>query len=153
MENKAVPPPLKLGQPKWVQQLLTYPRLFQGWAMFSSDVPIGERMVYVDAVTFGGRHVDPYNEAGSRVSKLPVERIPEHMEQDEFWCDYTNRIPDNQAYWRALKEWILSYHFRTQRREDRIISFEARTLESDSPPPGQREPRNFRTKVMMTDRD
>jgi hypothetical protein len=153
LENKAVPAQLKWGQPKWMQQIVSYPRLFQGWGMFSSDVPVGERMLYVDAVTFGGRHVDPFNEAGSRVANLPVERIPEHMEQDEFWCDYTNRIPERQPYWRMLKEWILAYHLRTMRREDRIISFEAKLLESDSPPPGEREPRNFRTKVMMTDRD
>jgi hypothetical protein len=153
MENKAVPPQLKWGQPKWMQQILGYPRMFQGWGMFSSDVPTGERMLYVDAVTFGGRHVDPFNEAGSRVADLPVERIPPHMEQDEFWCDYTNRIPERQVYWRMLKEWILAYHLRTMRREDRIISFEAKLLESDSPPPGELEPRNFRTKVMMTDRD
>jgi hypothetical protein len=153
LENKAVPQQLKWGQPKWMQQIVGYPRLFQGWGMFSSDVPVGERMLYVDAVTFGGRHVDPFNEAGSRVANLPVERIPEHMEQDEFWCDYTNRIPDRQVYWRMLKEWIFAYHLRTMRREDRIISFEAKLLESDSPPPGEREPRNFRTKVMMTDRD
>jgi hypothetical protein len=153
MENKAVPPQLKWGQPKWMQQILGYPRMFQGWGMFSSDVPTGERMLYVDAVTFGGRHVDPFNEAGSRVADLPVERIPPHMEQDEFWCDYTNRIPERQVYWRMLKEWILAYHLRTMRREDRVISFEAKLLESDSPPPGELEPRNIRTKVMMTDRD
>jgi hypothetical protein len=153
MENKAVPAPLKFGQPKWIQQIVGYPRMFQGWGMFSTDVPLGERMLYVDAVTFGGRHVDPFNEAGSRIAQLPVERIPPHMEQNEFWCDYTNRIPERQAYWRMLKEWIMAYHLRTMRREDRVISFEAKLLESDSPPPGEHEPRNFRTKVMMTDHD
>jgi hypothetical protein len=153
MENKAVPPQLKWGQPKWMQQILGYPRMFQGWGMFSSDVPVGERMLYVDAVTFSGRHVDPFNEAGSRVATLPVERIPPHMEQDEFWCDYTNRIPERQVYWRMLKEWIMAYHLRTMKREDRVISFEAKLIESDSPPPGEFEARNIRTKVMMTDRD
>ena len=153
LENKAVPQQLKWGQPKWMQQIVSYPRLFQGWGMFSSDVPVGERMLYVDAVTFGGRHVDPFNEAGSRVANLPVDRIPPHMEQDEFWCDYTNRIPERQVYWRVLKEWILNYHVRTMRREDRVISFEAKLIESDSPPPGELQARNIRTKVMMTDRD
>jgi hypothetical protein len=37
-------------------------RLYQGWRMFSADVPTGERMMYVDAVTVTGRHVDPFNE-------------------------------------------------------------------------------------------
>jgi hypothetical protein len=153
VENRAIPQRLKLPQPKWITQLVVYPRLLQGWQMFSADVPTGERMLYVDAVTFGGRHVDPFNEAGSRVSSLPVERIPPHMEQDEFWCDYTNRIPENEAYWRALKEWVFNYHNRTHRTEDRIISFEARLLESESPPFGETQPRNFKTKVMLSARE
>jgi hypothetical protein len=153
VENHAIPQRLKLPQPKWVTQLIVYPRLLQGWQMFSADVPTGERMLYVDAVTFGGRHVDPFNEAASRVSSLPVDRIPTHMEQDEFWCDYTNRIPENEAYWRALREWIFNYHKRTHRIEDRIISFEARLLESEVPPFGETQPRNFKTKVMLSARE
>jgi hypothetical protein len=57
------------------------------------------------------------------------------------------------VYWRMLKEWIMAYHLRTMKREDRVISFEAKLIESDSPPPGEFEARNIRTKVMMTDRD
>ena len=116
-------------------------------------MPTGERLLYVDAVTFGGRHVDPFNEAGSHVSNLPVERIPEHMQQDEFWCDYTNRIPENEAYWRAFKEWIFSYHRRTNRTDDRIVSFEARLLEHEEPAPGEVGPKNVRTKVMMREHE
>jgi len=153
VENRAIPKALKLPQPRWMQQIVVYPRLLQGWQMFSADVPTGERMLYFDAVTVSGRHVDPFNEAGSRVATLPVERIPPHMEQDEFWCDYTNRIPENQAYWRALKEWIFDYYVRTARPEDRIVSFEARLLESESPPPGETSPRNMKTKVIMQERE
>ncbi|HKQ68620.1 MAG TPA: HTTM domain-containing protein [Polyangiaceae bacterium] len=148
-ENKAVPKQLKFGQFKWIQQLIIYPRLFQGWAMFTPDVATGERMLYIDGITADGRHIDPFNEAGSRVSTLPVEQVPPYMNQNEFWCDYTNRIPENQAYWRALKEWIFKYHERTGRPEDRIVSFEGRLLENDNPPPGEVGKRNFRTKVLM----
>jgi hypothetical protein len=153
VENHAVPQRLKLPQPKWITQLVVYPRLLQGWQMFSSDVPTGERMLYVDAVTFGGRHVDPFNEAGSRVSTLPVDRIPPHMEQDEFWCDYTNRIPENEAYWRALKEWIFAYHLRTGRPEDRVIAFEAKLIEGESPAFGETQPKNWKTRVMTSARE
>jgi hypothetical protein len=153
VENRAIPQRFKPPQPKWITQLVVYPRLLQGWQMFSSDVPTGERMLYVDAITFSGRHVDPFNEAGSRVATLPVERIPPHMEQDEFWCDYTNRIPENEAYWRALKEWIFNYHHRTHRVEDRIISFEARIIEGDAPAFGETQSKNFRTKVMLSARE
>jgi hypothetical protein len=148
MENKVIPAKYKV-QSKWMQQFVTYPRLFQGWFMFSPDVPTGERMVYVDALTVTGRHVDPYNEAGSRVADLPVERIPPHMEQNEFWCDFTNRVPDNDTYWKPLKAWIFDYPNRTGNPDDRIVSFEAKLFEQDNPPPGEREPRNPRTRVMF----
>jgi hypothetical protein len=153
VENRAIPQRFKLPQPKWITQLVVYPRLLQGWQMFSADVPTGERMLYVDAVTFGGRHVDPFNEAGSRVSSLPVERIPPHMEQDEFWCDYTNRIPENEAYWRALREWIMNYHLRTGRSEDRIISFEARLIENEAPAFGETLSKNVKSRVMLSGRE
>jgi hypothetical protein len=153
VENHAIPQRFKLPQPKWITQLVVYPRLLQGWQMFSADVPTGERMLYVDAVTFGGRHVDPFNEAGSRVSSLPVERIPPHMEQDEFWCDYTNRIPENEAYWRALREWIFAYHKRTGKTEDRIISFEARLVENESPAFGETQSKNPKTRTMLSGRE
>jgi hypothetical protein len=133
--------------------MVVYPRLFQGWSMFTPDAPTGERMLYIDALTFDGRHVDPFNQEGSRVSPLPLERIPGYMDQNEFWCDYTNRIPDNSVNWPPLKEWIFKYHIRTGRPEDRIISYEARILESDSPPPGQTEVRNIRTRVMAREHE
>jgi hypothetical protein len=153
VQNFAIPQRYKPHQPKWVTQLIWYARLDQGWQMFSPDVPVGERHLYVDAVTFGGRHVDPYNEAASRVAPLPVERIPPHLIQDEFWCDYEREIFGNEAYWRALKEWIFAYHHRTGRPEDRIISFEAKIIESDAPPLKEFESVNIRTKVMFSGRE
>jgi hypothetical protein len=153
VENNAIPKRLKLPQPKWMTQVIWYPRLTQGWQMFSPDAPTGERLLYVDAVTFGGRHVDPLNEAASRVAPLPLDHIPPHLEQDEWWHDYVRGVPEAEAYWRALKEWILAYHLRTGKSEDRIISFEARLLETENPPPGERGQRNAHTKVMMSGRE
>ncbi len=132
-----------------MKQFVTYGRLFQGWFMFSPDVPTGERMVYVDALTVSGRHVDPFNEAGARVADLPVLRIPVHMEQNEFWCDFTNRVPDSDTYWKPLKEWVFDYPLRTGRPEDRVVSFEAKLFEQENAPPGESEPRNFKTKVLF----
>jgi len=153
MENKIVPKVLKRGQATWMIETVVYPRLFQGWSMFTPDAPTGERMLYIDATTFDGRHIDPFNQAASRVSPLPLERIPGYMLQDEFWCDYTNRIPDNSVNWGPLKDWIFKHSTRTGRPEDRIISYEARILESDSPPPGETGARNIRTRVMAREHE
>jgi len=150
VQNFAIPQRFKPHQPKWVTQLIWYARLDQGWQMFSPDVPTGERHLYIDAVTFDGRHVDPFNEAGSRISKVPLEQIPPHLMQDQFWYDYEREIFGTEAYWRALKEWIFAYHRRTRRPEDRIISFDAKIIESDGPPPGETATTNTRTKVMFS---
>jgi hypothetical protein len=148
MENKVIPAKYK-AQANWMKQFVQYTRLFQGWFMFSPDVPTGERMLYVDALTVTGRHVDPFNEAGARVGALPIERIPVHMEQNEFWCDFTNRVPDSDTYWKPLKAWIFDYPLRTGNPDDRIVSFEAKLFEQENPPPGERDPRNFRSRVMF----
>jgi hypothetical protein len=153
MENKIIPKVLKRGQKPWMIDLVVYARLFQGWSMFTPDAPTGERMLYIDALTFDGRHVDPFNQEASRVWALPVEKIPPHMIQNEFWCDYTNRIPDNSVNWLPLKDWIFRYHLRTGRPEDRIISYEAKIIESDSPFPGQTEVRNIRQRVMAREHE
>ncbi|HEX9295557.1 MAG TPA: HTTM domain-containing protein [Polyangiaceae bacterium] len=153
VQNNAIPKRFKPTQPKWITQLIWYPRLDQGWQMFSPDVPTGEKHLYIDAITFGGRHVDPFNEAGSRAGPVPLERIPPHLHQDEFWYDYEREIFGNEPYWRALKEWIFNYHVRTGNYQDRIISFEAKIIEMDAPPPGQTAALNPRTKVMFSARE
>ena len=71
-----------------------YPHIFESWSLFSPEAPLSDETVVVDAVTRDGRHVDPYNEVGSRVSSLPVEGVPVRLGHDSFWCDYTLRIPD-----------------------------------------------------------
>src|SRR5262249_40875090 len=147
--NSAVPKPLKLPQPEWLRALITYPQMFQGWSMFAPESPYGDEMVYVDAVTVDGRHVDPYNLAGARVHDLPVTRIPPRLGQDSFWCDYTLRIPFDGNYHPALTEWILRFHERTGRAQDRIVSFDAFIAEDRSPPPGKTEPTEFRTRRVL----
>jgi hypothetical protein len=100
-------------------------------------------MVYVDAVTRDGRHVDPYNEFGSRVAALPVDAVVPRLGHDSFWCDYTNQIPNAGIYHQALIDWILRYPERTGRPEDTLVKFEAFSLTQDTPPPGETQPTNI----------
>jgi hypothetical protein len=126
-----------------------YSHVQEGWGMFAPEAPIYDEMVVVDAITRDGRHVDPYNEIGSRVHSLPVDDIPERLGNDSFFCDYTLRIPGSGAYHQALIEWIQRYPERTGNPEDAIVSFEAFKIEHTPPPPGQTKPTNVRRSTFL----
>jgi predicted DCC family thiol-disulfide oxidoreductase YuxK len=148
--NRAVPPWLRFDhRPQWMVAAVMYPHLLEGWSLFAPDAPTFDQMVYVDAVTRDHRHVDPYNEFGSRVARLPVDAIPERLGHDSFWCDYTLGIADAGIYHQALIDWILRYPERTGRDEDTIVGFEAFSLTQDTPPPGETRPTNIRRRRFL----
>jgi predicted DCC family thiol-disulfide oxidoreductase YuxK len=150
VSNGAVPQALRWhGRPAWMAQVLMYPHIFESWGLFSPDAPLGDEMLVVDAVTSDGRHVDPYNEVGSRVHSLPVDDIPVRLGHDSMFCDYTLRIPGEGAYHQALQDWILRYPERTHRPQDAIVSFEVTKLEHASPAPGQTRPHDVRRHVLI----
>jgi len=148
--NPSIPRALRFDhRPEWMVAAVMYPHIFESWSLFSPEAPLSDETVVVDAVTRDGRHVDPYNEVGSRVSSLPVTDVPVRLGHDSFWCDYTLRIPDAPTYHQALLEWILRYHERTGRAEDTIVRFEAFVIWQDSPKPGETKPTNIRTRRFL----
>jgi predicted DCC family thiol-disulfide oxidoreductase YuxK len=145
VSNSAWPVGLRwTSRPDWMTAAVMYSHVQEGWGMFAPEAPIYDEMVVVDAVTRDGRHVDPYNEVGSRVHALPVQDIPERLGHDSFFCDYTLRIPGSGSYHQALIEWIQRYPERTHNPQDAIVSFEAYKIEHTPPPPGQTKPTNVR---------
>jgi hypothetical protein len=126
-----------------------YPHIYQSWSMFSPDAPKRDYMLYADAVTRDGRHVDPINEAGSRVAPLPLEDIPKRLGLASFWCDYQLRIATMPAYQQALLEWMLHYPERTGRERDAIVSFDIWLLEHASPKPGETAPSDVQRRRIM----
>ncbi len=142
--NPAVPPPLRFDEPLWVKRLVAYPRLIQAWSMFASDAPTSDESMVVDAVTADGRHVDPYSEVSGRYPNPGVDGIPSRLDNDSFFFNYSQRLPDQSVYNQAFLEWVLRYPKRTGRPQDRIIRFDAYKVEQDSPPPGETTPRNAR---------
>ena len=137
-------------RPEWMVAAVMYPHVFEGWSLFSPEAPLSDETVVVDAVTRDGRHVDPYNQVGSRVSSLPVESVPVRLGHDSFWCDYTLRIPDAAQYHQALTEWILRHHERTGRDIDQIVRFDAYVIWQDSPKPGEPQvPSNIRKRRFL----
>jgi predicted DCC family thiol-disulfide oxidoreductase YuxK len=148
--NAAVPKFLKHKQPSWIMQLVAYPRLIQAWSMFAADAPTTDESVVVDAVTVDGRHVDPYSEVASRYRNPGHDRIPPRLDNDSFFFNYSSRIPFKPEYFMALQEWILRYPERTGRPEDAITKFDAWIVEDDSPPPGQTEERNRKSRIFLS---
>lgn len=151
VSNPAVPRALRWeSRPKWMEAAVMYPHVFEGWGMFAPEAPRSDYMVVVDAVTVDGRHVDPYNEIGSRVHTLPVDDIPVRLGHDSMFCDYTLRIPGAGSYHQAFQDWVLRYPERTGNPRDAIVSFEASKIEHSSPPPGQTHPTDVRRHAFLT---
>jgi predicted DCC family thiol-disulfide oxidoreductase YuxK len=149
--NPAVPAALRFHRrPEWMVAAIEYPHLFEGWSLFSPEAPLTDETVYVDAVTRDGRHVDPYNQVGSRVATVPLDDVPVRLGQSSFWCDYTLRIPDAGVLHQALLEWLLRYPERTGQAADTIVKFDAYVVEHDSPGPGETQPRNARKRRFLS---
>lgn len=149
VENPAVRRLAKVTQPRFAQAWVSYLQLFQGWAMFAPDAPLGDMNVFVEAVTADGRKVDPFSEAAGPRYPAPGPRVPPRLDQSSFFCDYLTRIERRRSYHQALLEWLLAYPDRTGRDQDRIVSLRAFVVEDDSPPPGEREPRNVRVRPFL----
>ncbi len=149
--NDAIPAAFKHPQPQFFSMLVQYPRTFQVWRMFAPHAPLEDYMIEIDAVTAGGRHVDPYNELASRVPGPGYTEIPERLNQNQFYCGYSlfSWMPHFRSYGTAFQEWIMRYPQRTGRPEDRIVSYTVWKLSDKSPPPGQTKPTDFKREVVF----
>jgi predicted DCC family thiol-disulfide oxidoreductase YuxK len=148
--NQVVPKFLRFDEPGWVKRLVAYPRFIQAWSMFASDAPTTDESVVVEAITAGGRRVDPYSEVAGRIADPGLDEIPTRLDNDSFFFNYSIRIPDQSVYHQAFLEWILRYPIRTGRPQDRIVRFDAYKIENDSPPPGETASRNTRKQIFLS---
>lgn len=144
-DNTSVPQWMRVERPAWQKAVIEYPRLLQGWRMFAPDVGKRDSMIYVDALTASGEHVDPYNKVASRMAFPAGDTVPPRMGQSQFFTMYSDRIaqPHYAAYRQAFKEWLVAYPKRTGRQSDCLRSFRAYLLIDQSPPPGVKAPPTF----------
>jgi predicted DCC family thiol-disulfide oxidoreductase YuxK len=149
--NQAIPRAMRYRQPEWLQMLVDYPRLHQGWRMFTPEGPPQEFMLAVEAVTEDGRLVDPFNEVASRYAGARFERIPERLGFDQFFSNYSEYYARNdlRAYQPALVQWILAYPQRTQNPGDEIVRFEVVKLSDISPAPEKLRATNLNRSVLF----
>jgi len=137
-DNTPVPPALRVPQPSWAKAVIEYPRILQGWRMFASEPSRVDSMIYVDAVTAEGKHVDPYNQVASDQPEPAGTVVPKHMGQSQFFVMYSERIPyDAYAVYRqAFSEWLLAYPERTRRPGDCLMSYDVYLVTDKTPDPG-----------------
>jgi len=137
-DNAPVPQALRVAQPAWAKAIIEYPRILQGWRMFAAEPPRTDSMIYVEALTATGAHVDPYNEVASDQSHPAGDVVPRHMGQSQFFVMYSERIPNEgyAAYRQAFSEWLLAYPARTHRDEDCLLSYDVYLVTDHSPAPG-----------------
>ncbi len=140
-DNGAVPQALRVHQPKWAKAVIEYPRILQGWRMFSSEPSRVDSMIYVDAVTQDGRHVDPYNAVASDQPFPAGGVVPRHMGQSQFFVMYSDRIPSDgyAAYRQAFSEWLQAYPDRTHHPEDCLLRYDVYLVTDQSPAFGSHE--------------
>jgi hypothetical protein len=132
-----------------VAAAVTYLNLFQGWSMFAPDAPTTDFNIVVRATTADGREVDPFNEVANPKYPKPWTPIPTSMGTPWLFYGYENHLPSRPAYFTALQEWILRYPQRTGRGRDSIVAFRVFKVEDDSPPLGERTPRNARSTLLF----
>jgi hypothetical protein len=150
-DNHSVPKRYKLRPYEPLRSLVLYPRLLQGWGLFSPDAPNVDGTVVVDAITADGRHVDPFT------GQPPDFEAALHgpWGQSQLYGDYFQRISwDSLKRYRSdLKHYLLVRHeLEGLPPNDRITSFEVWWVTNDSPPPGSVTPTNIQKSLLIASR-
>ncbi|HEY4116513.1 MAG TPA: HTTM domain-containing protein [Byssovorax sp.] len=126
LDNDIVPDRFRRRAPWPIQALIDYPQAYQGWNMFAPGVATVSTMVFVDAVTSEGRHVDPYNELATKPKTwtgVPWDELPVCPAQDSFFDHYSRELPNKEFWLWPFRDWILRYPERTGNPRDRIVRF------------------------------
>ncbi len=150
IENPAMSRFFNHKQPRWIQATVQTFRLNQGWKMFASNPPRENAWIVVDAITEDGRHIDPFNELGARISDPTLRAIPPWLAPNYYFCDYAHRIKGVRAYHRGLTDWLLRHHERTGIDADRIVSFRVYFVTQFPPAPGETHPRDAKAQSFLS---
>jgi hypothetical protein len=121
-------------RPRWMQAMIVYPRLFQGWSMFAPAPPNRDGHLVVDGRTVNGEKLDPLT------GKEPDFSVHarEGFQLNQIWGDFQNRInePRFSVYWDGFREFLLRHHELTHRPEERLVAFDVWWVAKIIPPPG-----------------
>lgn len=119
---------------EWMNSIVVYPRLFQGWSMFSPAPPTEDGHVVIDGRTQDGRKLDPLT---GREPDFDVQPVAGYK-MNQIWGDFHRRIgePRFDAYWDGFREFLIHHHELTGRPADRLVAFDVWYVIETIPPPG-----------------
>lgn len=146
IENPAVPEAWKPhGRPRLFEAIVTYPRIFQGWAMFAPVPPLGDGRLVIDGKTKDDRAFDPLTGAAPVFEVHP----PGTPRQNLIWGYFHIRIAEDRfrPYWGGVREFVMRHHKITGQDKDELASFDAYYVSETFPAPGQAKAKPERRKL------
>jgi hypothetical protein len=136
VENRAIPKWLKPEtRPKWMEAIVIYPRLFQGWSMFAPSPPRDDGRLVVDGVTKDGRRFDPLTGRAPDFDVQPKGGF----RMNQIWGDFSRRFHEERfkTYWNGFREFLRNHHKITGRPEDELEAFDVYWVSEWIPLPGE----------------
>jgi hypothetical protein len=156
-ENKSVPQPVKdhlrppyLPAPIHAAMAATiqYPRLFQGWGMFSPNPISEDGSVSIDAYTVDGRRIDPFTGQEPDLVLTDARGLGLSQIRQDYWNRI--RLDRNKPYRDGLRDYLLRWHQITGRPEDELVAFDVYWVRDKCPKPGDSEPYDNQTIALLT---
>lgn len=147
LENRAIPGWMKpTNRPTWVNAMVVYGRMFQGWSMFAPDPPREDGWVVVDGRTKDGRKLDPLTGSAPNFS-MDLRYGPDFTAQ---WEAFNMRIHEKRfaLYYPGFQQYLKNHHLLTGKPADELVAFDVWYMGRYINPPGQGFSKPFYRKLI-----
>jgi hypothetical protein len=94
--NRAIPKPLQVHPNAFLRGYKPYLRARQAWAMFAPNAPTDDGTMVVDAVTRGGRHIDPLTGRAPDFDGIRHGLVPHSIALSDYL--FAMRDPKHRRY-------------------------------------------------------
>jgi hypothetical protein len=139
----------RLQQPAAFEKFIRYTRMIQRWGMFAPEAPRDDGMVVIDAVTAGGRHIDPFTGKEPDFEVAMRGPLPHPMPVADLL--YAMHEEGERPYIGELEAYLRRWHELTGRPDsDRIVRYEGWFVTCDTPPPGSTRYSNVDKRLLFS---
>ena len=132
--NPGVPAALRVQPGALLRGYKPYLRAHQSWSMFAPDAPREDGTLVVDAITRGGRHLDPFRGESTDFEQIRRGLSPHSIALSDYF--FAMRDGRNRRYRRDLARFVRAQGDRA----DPYVSIEVWWVSYRPPPRGHYEP-------------